>query len=268
MSFWQFVIQKKAEPFAESIKKSTNNNNVEIMKLDLGSFDSVREFAKEFLAKNIPLNILINNAGIMAVPFKLVEGYESQFATNHLGHFLLSTLLLPALINGKPSRVVSVSSCAHKRSPIRFDDINFEKQAYDKWTAYGQSKCANVLFAIEFHKRNHQHGVSAFSLHPGGIMTGLQSSLTMEEMTAMGWFDKEGKPNEMMKTVEQGASTSVYAATSPDLEGKGGLYLEDCAVSTVPPEVNHFVGWAAHAKDEVAAARLWELSEKATHHSS
>jgi len=256
---------KKAEPFLEQIKKSTNNDNVEIMRLDLGSFDSVREFAKQFLAKNVPLNILINNAGIMAVPYTLIEGYESQFATNHLGHFLLTTLLLPALIQGKPSRVVSVSSCAHKRMAVDFDDINFEK-GYDKWKAYGQSKTANVLFALEFDKRYRDKGVSAFALHPGGIMTGLQSSLSKEEMQAMGWFDKDGVPNERFKTVEQGASTSVYAATSPELNGKGGLYLEDCAESTTPPELYPFVGWSEHAKDMKAAQRLWELSEKATKH--
>jgi len=257
---------KKAEPFLETIKKSTHNDKVEIMRLDLGSFDSVREFAKNFLAKNVPLNILINNAGIMAVPFSLIEGYESQFATNHLGHWLLTTLLLPALIQGKPSRVVSVSSCAHKRCGVDFDDINYEKAGYDKWKAYGQSKCANVLFALEFHKRYHDKGVSAFALHPGGIMTGLQSSLSKEEMLAMGWYDKDGNLNERFKTIEQGAATSIYAATSPELNGKGALYLEDCNESTIDPTLYPFVGWSPHAKDMVAAGKLWELSEKATKH--
>jgi NAD(P)-dependent dehydrogenase (short-subunit alcohol dehydrogenase family) len=257
---------KKAEPFLEQIKKSTNNDKVEIIRLDLGSFDSVREFAKQFLSKNLPLNILINNAGIMAVPLNMIEGYESQLATNHFGHWLLTTLLLPALIQGKPSRVVSVSSCAHKRLGVNFDDINFEKQGYDKWKAYAQSKTANVLFALEFDKRYRDKGVSAFALHPGGIMTGLQSSLSKEEMLAMGWFDKDGKINDRFKTIEQGAATSIYAATSPELEGKGGLYLEDCDVSTIPPEQFPFAGWAEHAKDMKAAGQLWELSEKATKH--
>jgi len=255
----------KALPFAQQIKDSTKNQNVEIAKLDLGNLDSVRAFAKEFLAKDLPLNILINNAGIMAVPFQLLEGYESQFATNHLGHFLLAVLLLPALKKGAPSRVVCVSSVAHKRSPVRFDDINFEKESYDKWTAYGQSKTANVLFALEFHKRYSKDGISAFSLHPGGIMTGLQSSLSKEEMTAMGWYDEAGKPNERFKTIEQGAATSIYAALSPDLQGKGGFYLENCEESTIPPNQMPYAGWADHGKDKEAAARLWELSEKATH---
>jgi len=254
----------KAQPFLEDIRKTTGNQNIEIGKLDLGSFASIREFAKHFLDRNLPLNILINNAGIMAVPFQLIEGYEAQFATNHLGHFLLTTLLIPALSKGAPSRVVSVSSCAHKRSPVLFDDINFEKNPYNKWTAYAQSKCANVLFAIEFQKRYGSKGISAFSLHPGGIMTGLQSSLSKEEMIAMGWMDDTGKLNDMFKTIEQGAATSVYAAVSPDLNGKGGFYLEDCAESTIPPETSPFAGWAVHAKDTEAATKLWELSEKAT----
>jgi len=259
---------QKAQPIADDIRKSTNNSHVEVMRLDLGSWASVREFAKEFLAKNLPINILLLNAGIMAVPFARVEGYESQFATNHLSHFLLSLLLLPALKAGKPSRLVAVSSIAHRRSGVRFDDINFEKEPYEKWVAYGQSKCANVLFVMEFQKHYSSHGISAFAVHPGGIATGLQSSLTKEEMIALGWFDAEGKPNPLFKTIEQGASTSMWASLSADLEGKGGIYLENCEEGKSPDPAVPYAGWWDNARDPEAAAKLWTLSEKAVNETS
>jgi len=240
-------------------------SRLEVSALDLGSFASVREFAARFLASKRPLNLLINNAGIMAVPsLQLVEGYEAQFATNHLAHFLLNVSLAPALVAGAPSRVVSVSSVAHKMGSVDIDDINFEKRGYHKFLAYAQSKTANILFAREFNKRLSGKGVQAYSLHPGGIMTGLQVYLPKEEMIAFGWMDQDGKMNDRFKSVPQGASTSVYAATSPALEGKGGAYLEDNSIAVPATPENRFGGQVEYSKDDNLAARLWELSEKAT----
>jgi NAD(P)-dependent dehydrogenase (short-subunit alcohol dehydrogenase family) len=241
---------------AKAITESTGNARVETLVLDLGSFSSIRACADTFLQRRLPLSILINNAGVMATPEREIApcGYEAQFATNHLGHFLLTTLLSPALVAGAPSRVVSVSSAAHRRSGIRFDDINFDHSPYDKWLAYGQSKTANILFAIEYDRRMADKGVRAFSVHPGGIMTNLQKSLDPAEMKAMGWFDDEGNVNSAFKTTEQGASTSVFAATAPGLEAFGGAYLEDNAVSRT---------LTSESRDADAARRLWTISESA-----
>jgi len=245
-------------------KKSTNNEKIEFIEIDLGSLQSVRTAAQQFLSKNLPLHILINNAGIMATPLqKTVDGFESQFGTNHLAHFLLTNLLVPALRRGgRGSRVVCLSSVGHKRGPVIFDDVNFEKTPYDKWRSYGQSKSANINFAVGFNLHHSAEGITANAVHPGGIMTGLQKELSQEEMAKMGWFDAEGKPSDRFKTVEQGASTSVWAATSPELEGKGGFYLENCSIG-VPAQPDAFVsGYAPHALSQEDAEKLWELSEK------
>jgi len=199
----------------------------------------------------------------MATPFqKTVDGFESQFGTNHLAHFLLTNLLLPALRRGAPSRVVSLSSTGHKLGPVLFDDYNFEKIPYDKWRSYGQSKSANANFAVGFNLRHASENITANAVHPGGILTGLQKELTQEEMTKMGWFDAEGKLNDRFKTLEQGASTSVWAATSPELEGKGGLYLEDCSIAIPATPETRVSGFAPHALSEEDAQKLWELTEK------
>lgn len=241
---------------AQGLSISTGNPLVEMIELDLGDFSSIRLCAAAFLCRGLPLHILINNAGVMATPTRQITecGYESQFAINHLGHFLFTCLLEPALARGAPSRVVALSSHAHRRSGVRFDDINFDREPYDKWLAYGQSKTANILFAMEYDRRMAPLGVRAFSVHPGGIMTNLQKSLDLEEMKALGWIDDEGKLHTGFKSVEQGASTSVFAATAPGLEASGGAYLEDNAVSqTLTPE----------SRDAEAARRLWTLSERA-----
>ncbi|KAI8620195.1 oxidoreductase [Chytriomyces sp. MP71] len=228
------------------------------MKLDLSDFGSVHAFVQEFEATGWPLHILINNAGIMALPELTLskEGTELQFQTNHLGHFLLANLLAPILIKSAPSRIVSVSSIAHRRSGIRFNDLNFS-EGYDKWTAYGQAKTANILFAIHANKLLSSKGVEVFSLHPGGIMTDLQEHLPKEEQIAMGWITPEGVLHSMFKTIPQGASTHLVAALSPELKGHGGAYMEDCVITeTTTPE----------SKDPVAAKMLWALSEEKVGH--
>lgn len=251
--------EKAAEVVAELREKT--GSDVRTMALNLSDFDSIRRFSDEFLAIGKPVHILINNAAIMACPLaRTPQGYESQFATNHLGHFLFTGRLASALIAGK-ARVVSLSSIGHRLSPIHFDDIHFENRAYDKWLAYGQAKTANSLFAVELNRRLAPHGGTANAVHPGGIMTGLQQHLSNEEMTAMGWFDAEGKPNPLFKTIEQGAATSIWAAVGPELEGHGGLYLEDCnQAKPAVPEIS-YAGIRPHAIDPDAAAQLWTASE-------
>ena len=206
--------------------------------------------------------IILGNAGIMACPYsKTVDGFESQFAVNHLAHFLLVTSLLPELKAGKPSRVVVVSSLANKRSAINWDDINGETK-YNKWVAYGQSKTANILFAKQFDKLYGAEGVHAYALHPGGIMTNLQQHIPDEEQKAMGWVTEDGTLVDSFKSIEQGASTTIYAALAPELEQHGGEYLEDCAISKgINPE-RTFWGLGVHAVDMQAAERLWKLSEQ------
>ena len=237
--------------------------SVTVDALDLGDLDSVHAFADRILDAGRSVDILVANAGIMACPETRVgPGWEAQFATNHLGHFVLANLLWPLLAADGGARVVAVSSRGHKRSGIRFDDLMFES-GYEKWQAYGQAKTANVLFAVQLDALGQDAGVRAFSLHPGGILTPLQRHLTREEMVGYGWIDEDGNPLVEFKTPEQGAATSVWAATSPQLDGMGGVYLEDCDVAEVaPPEAPD--GVAAHAIDRDAAARLWTVSAQLT----
>ncbi|CAF3612667.1 unnamed protein product [Rotaria sp. Silwood1] len=254
---------KKGAEVVEDLKKTTGNDKIEVMELDLSSLQSVRDFVNRFRGRNLPINILICNAGVMACPYgKTVDGFETQFGTNHLGHFLLTTSLIPELKAGKPSRVIVVSSLANKRSGINWDDINWEKH-YDKWLAYGQSKTANILFAKQFNKLYSSEGIQAYSLHPGGIMTNLGKYVSIEERKAMGWFKEDGTIVDRFKNIEQGASTSVYAALAPELDNHGGEYLENCAISQgVNPDMTTFWGMGAHAVEMESADRLWKLSEQ------
>jgi NAD(P)-dependent dehydrogenase (short-subunit alcohol dehydrogenase family) len=234
------------------------------MELHLDRPAHVRAFAKAFLAKHTRLNLLIGNAGVMACPLmRTPEGWEMQFATNHLGHFLLANLLAPALVAGAPSRVISVSSAGHQFSPVVFDDIQFERRPYDKWQAYGQAKTANILFALEFDRRFASRGVRAFSNHPGGIRTELGRHLTPEDIKLLTERSQQRASKGVMvwKNVEQGASTQVWGATAPELDGKGGLYLEETQISgTEPPPGS--AGCAPYALDPESAKRLWAVSEQ------
>ncbi|GAA1754366.1 SDR family NAD(P)-dependent oxidoreductase [Streptomonospora arabica] len=240
---------------------------VEVDELDLGDLDSVRAFADRFLATGRGIDIMIDNAGIMACPETRVgPGWEAQFATNHLGHFALVNRLWPVIASGGGARVVSVSSRGHHRSPMRWDDVHFER-SYDKWEAYGQAKTANVLFAVHLDALGRESGVRAFSLHPGGILTPLQRHLPKEEMVAAGWIDEQGNPiNPAFKTPEQGAATQVWAATSPQLAGMGGVYCEDCDIAEMVETGDASTPSAvrAYAVDPEQAARLWELSAELT----
>ncbi len=191
-------------------------------------------------------------------------GWEAQFATNHLGHFALVNRLWPAVADG--ARVVSLSSRGHHYAPIRWDDVQFEN-GYEKWQAYGQAKTANALFAVRLDELGAEKGVHAFALHPGGIMTPLQRHLPREEMIERGWIDEAGNYLVEFKTPEQGAATTVWAATSPQLAGLGGLYLEDCDVAELAPadaEGLAASGVRRYAVDREEAARLWTLSAQLT----
>jgi NAD(P)-dependent dehydrogenase (short-subunit alcohol dehydrogenase family) len=235
---------------------------VELDTLELIDPASIDAFANRFLSSERSLDILINNAGIMAPPLQRDErGYESQFATNHLGHFQLTARLWPALKRAGKARVVSVSSRGIRFGGVDFDDPNFERREYDKWKAYGQSKTANSLFAVALDKRGEADGIRAFSVHPGGIYTDLLRYLPAEELAAL-----EGSSG-ALKTTEQGAATSVWCATSTQLEGKGGVYCLDCDIAELISDYDgdeELTGVLPWAIDPKLAEQLWKLSEKMT----
>lgn len=255
----------KTEAAAAAIRSATGNPRVSVLELHLEVPASVRAFAKEFLARHPRLDLLLANAGVMACPLaRTAEGWEMQLATNHLGHFLLTGLLAPALRAGAPARVVAVSSAGHTFSPVVFDDLHFERRPYDKWSAYGQSKTANILFAVELDRRLAGRGVRAFAIHPGMIATELGRHLTPEDLAMLGARAKQRQASGQtsFKTIPQGAATQLFAATAPELEGKGGLYLEDCQISGTSACPGG-IGCAPYALDPEAASRLWEVSESA-----
>jgi NAD(P)-dependent dehydrogenase (short-subunit alcohol dehydrogenase family) len=253
----------KGEAVAAALRKETASDKIEFRPLDLASLASVRSFTADFLALRRELHLLINNAGIMAAPLAYTdEGLESQFGTNHIGHFLLTIGLLPALKAAGKARVVSLSSLGHRRSEVHFDDINFRHRPYDPWLAYGQSKTANILFAVGMARRFASDGISTNAVHPGGIMTGLQKYVPRDEQIKMGWIDDSGTPNPRMKTIEQGAATSVWAAVAPELDNVTGQYLEDCTIAKPWSDDRPMSGVKAYALDPVNAERLWSISEQ------
>ncbi|MGK4593583.1 SDR family NAD(P)-dependent oxidoreductase [Amycolatopsis sp. w19] len=233
----------------------------EVGELDLADLASVEAFAGRFLSSGRPIDILIASAGIMAAPERRVgPGWESHFAICHLGHHALVNRLWPALKAGGGARVVMVASSGHHSSPMRWDDVQFER-GYDRWLAYGQAKTANVLFAVHLDKLGAEHGIRAFSLHPGAILTPLQRHLRPEEMVERGWIDEHGnQADPEFKSPEQGAATQVWAATSPRLDGLGGLYCEDCDVAEIAAEEGEWVGVRPYAIDAGEAERLWKFS--------
>jgi NAD(P)-dependent dehydrogenase (short-subunit alcohol dehydrogenase family) len=234
-------------------------DGVEVDALDLLDPASVEAFAARFLTRGLALHMLINNAGIMACPLERDRrGFEAQLATNHVGHFQLTARLWSALRKAGGARVVAVSSRGHQRTAFDFDDPNFERRPYDKWIAYGQSKTANVLFAVGLDARGAAEGVRAFAVHPGVIKTDLSRFLTTGELEAV----VARLPGLTWKTTEQGAATSVWCATSPKLDGSGGVYCEDADVAPVSegdqPALGGVKAWAI---DRSAADRLWTRTE-------
>ena len=254
----------KVERVAETIRAAHPGAMLAVRALALDRPDSVRAFAKGWLAENRALHLLLNNAGVMACPLtRTPEGWELQFATNHLGHFLLTALLAPALRAGAPARVANTSSGGHRFSPVAFEDIHFERRPYDKWAAYGQAKTANVLHAVELDRRLAARGVRAFGVHPDMITTELGHHLEPEDIAQLQARAKDRASSGLAtwKTPPQGAATQCWAVTAPELSGRGALYLEDCQVSgTTPPPGS--LGAEAWALDPEAAARLWSVSEE------
>jgi NAD(P)-dependent dehydrogenase (short-subunit alcohol dehydrogenase family) len=222
----------KGEAVAAGIRAATGNAQVEVEELELGSLASIRACAQRIQARHPALQILINNAGVMACPFaKTADGFEMQFGSNHLGHHI---------------------------SPVVFEDIHFEHRPYHKWQSYGQAKTANVLFAVGLERRLAASGVHANALHPGAILTELGRHLEPEDIQ----FVQSRNRGMQFKSVEAGAATSVFTATAPELAGRGGLYLEDCHVAAVNDAADALDGVKSYALDPGNAERLWEVSER------
>lgn len=243
---------------------------VTVDEMDLGDLASAAAFGRRIVDAGRPVDIVINNAAIMACPeTRIGDGWEAQLATNHFGHFVMTNVMWPAIAAAGAAtgaRVVALSSTGHKRSDIRYDDMQFTRD-YEKWAAYGQAKTANSLFAVHLDALGAEHGVRAFAVHPGGIMTELQRHLPQDEMIAMGWMDAEGNINDAFKTPEQGAATSVWAATAPQLDGMGGVYCEDCDIAefeNVDNPTGRVRGVKPYAVDADSAARLWAFTAEIT----
>jgi NAD(P)-dependent dehydrogenase (short-subunit alcohol dehydrogenase family) len=246
------------EQTARDITATTGNAEVDVRFLDLADRASIAAFAE---AWDEPLHMLVNNAGVMASPeAHTPEGWELQFATNHLGHLALALGLHEALTETGDARIVAVSSSAHRISPVVFDDIHFEQRPYEPWPAYGQSKTANALFAVEATKRWADDGITANSLMPGAIRTNLQRYVQNDEATLARWAKAERENADFWKSTEQGAATSVLLATSPLLAGIGGRYFEDCNEAVVDDSNVPMRGVRSYALDPEAATRLWDVS--------
>ncbi len=260
----------RGEAAAARLRAETGNPAIEYRALRLDSLASVRAFTAAYLATGRPLHLLINNAGIMAAPFaRTADGFESHFGVNHLGHFALTTGLLPALRAAGTARVVALSSRGHRRADVDFDDPNYEHRPYDPWQAYGQSKTANGLFAVGLTAHHGGEGITANAVMPGTIMTDLMRHLSRADLQARGWADEHGRPRLDLpgwKTPAQGAAISVWAAVAPELDGIGGRYLDNCAIGQPwsaggdPPHGYYL----PYLLDPDHAARLWQLSEKLT----
>ena len=242
-----------------------------VIEMDLSDLNSVKNFTDGYKENFNRLDLLINNAGIMACPeTRIGDNWESQIAVNHFGHFLLTKELMDTMVRNDGARFVSLSSSAHSLTGMLWDDIHFHNNPYDKWMAYGQSKTASSLIAIEFDKLMKDKGVRGFSVHPGGIMTPLQRHLQNEEMVTLGWMKEDGSLSDLaknfFKTTSQGASTTLWCATSSSLNNIGGVFCEDCDIAKIKSEVDEsmqrYFGVADWAVDIDEASKLWELTEK------
>lgn len=248
-----------------SILESCPGAELVSVECDLGSLGSVRRAVGEILESTSHLNGIVANAGIMATPFGTsADGHESQFAVDHLGHFLLVRELLELLARSAPARVVVVSSAGHRMGDVDLDDVDFRHREYDPFVAYGAAKTCNVLHSVGIDERWRDRGVRAFAVHPGGIHTELGRYMTPEVISDL-MSRMEGASSFEWKSIPQGAATQVWALTSPVLDGTGALYCEDCRVSPVLSEDVVGVdgpGVAARAVDPIRATRLWDLSEQ------
>lgn len=236
------------------IAKTRSAIDCAVVETDLSDLQSVRTAAAQIADRLDRIDLLINNAGVMAAPLmRTAQGYEMQLGTNHLGHFVLTNALLDRFAAG--TRIINLSSRGHLISAMRWDDLNYDDEsAYEKWQAYGQSKTANVLFTVEAERRWGPRGVHSFAVHPGAVITELARHLTLEDVTAR-------LAGHQVVDVSQGAATTVWAATSGELDGRGGLYLEGCHVAG-PADDAAVGGYASYAVDPDQAARLWDWSQR------
>ena len=260
---------KRSEVAIKNLEGIVSKNNV--VEMDLSDLNSVKNFTDGYKESFNRLDLLINNAGIMACPeTRIGNNWESQIAINHFGHFMLTKELMDMMGDNDGARFVSLSSSAHSLTGILWDDIHFLNNPYDKWMAYGQSKTASSLIAIEFDRLMEDKGVRGFSVHPGGIMTPLQRHLQNEEMVTLGWMKEDGSLSDLaknfFKTASQGASTTLWCATSSSLNNIGGVFCEDCDIAKIKSEVDEsmqrYFGVADWAVDIDEASKLWELTEK------
>lgn len=249
----------KLEAVATTLREENTAAQIEVEVMDLADLEHVRTAAAN-IVKNFPtIDLIINNAGVMACPLaRTTQGFEMQFGTNHLGHFLFTCLLVPALQAG--ARVISLSSGGHRFGNVHFEDPNYQHREYEKWSAYGQSKTANALFAVGLDDRLKDKEIRTFAVHPGVIMTELSRHLGKDDYELLTSRIPQGQ-SMAMKSVEQGAATSVWAATSPALADQGGIYLEDCHIAEAAAPGSDG-GVESYAVDHGAADRLWALSEE------
>jgi NAD(P)-dependent dehydrogenase (short-subunit alcohol dehydrogenase family) len=248
------------ERAAADIQATTGRDDVRVARLDLTDHSTIDAFTADWTG---PLHILVNNAGVMALPERTTtpEGWETQFAANHLGHAALTLGLHDALAAAQGARVVVVSSSAHLMSPVVFDDIHFTSRPYDAWSAYGQSKTATILFTVAMAKKWAADGITANALHPGGIMTNLQRHLDDAQLRFVGAVDEQGRRMDVppgWKTPQQGAATSVLLAASPHVQGMTGRYFEDCNEAVVTEPGDGMSGVAPYALDPNDADHLWD----------
>ncbi len=252
----------KGETAAEPVRAAAaaSGGSVELREVDLASLASVRAFADAVSADHDRLDVIIANAGVMATPEgRTADGFETQFGTNHLGHFVLVNRLRPLLAGG-PARIVNLSSAGHRFSPVVLDDINFEQTPYDPWQAYGRAKTANVLFSVELDRRGRDASQRACAVHPGGIMTELARHLTDETLGAL--VEARGDRELTWKTIPAGAATSVWTGFVADADAIGGRYCEDCGVADITADPSSPIGVFAYAVDPEAATALWTRSEE------
>ena len=254
--------QEKTQKAVAGLRAANPKGDFEIALLDLSDLESVRRGADDIAKRFAKIHLLINNAGVMACPLsRTKEGLDLQLGTNHLGHYVLTARLLPQLLAGAPGRIINLSSGGHRMSPLRLEDPLFEKEPYDKWAAYGQAKTANILFSLFLDDRYKGRGIRAFAVHPGAIHTELGRHLSQDDFKVMMGRRVQAEPMKF-KQVPQGAATSVWAATAPELEGKGGVYCEDCGIAEPIQSPSASIGVMPWALDREAATKLIALSEK------
>lgn len=253
---------KSAEGMAD-IRAGNPKARISAAHLDLGDLASVREFADKLRDAHPRIDLVINNAGLMAPPLGYTKsGHELQFGINYLGHYLLATLLLPALAEAQGARIVSVSSIGHRRSDVNFDDIDYRTRPYDRWEAYGQSKTSCALLAVALTETQRSHGITSNAINPGGSMTGLQRYLTQDELRAQGWIDDNGNVPSRWRSPAQCAATSVWVATAPELATRGGRYFENCNEAGPWRAEEPMKGVKPYALSRDNALRLWDVSKR------